>query len=197
MVDPGSDSSYDPAAIAAARDRLFVLSGCSGGGKSAVLAELARRGQRVFPEAGRQVIREQNHIGGDGVPGRDALKFVELSASRALHQMILASGDPRPAFFDRSMVDQVSYLERLGLAVPPALENAVQRCRYHRRVFFVPPWPEIFRNDPERTQSFDGALANYAALLRTYERLGYERVMLPQASVAARADFVLRILAGG
>ncbi|MBL8835458.1 MAG: AAA family ATPase, partial [Alphaproteobacteria bacterium] len=138
-----SDDRYDPAAIAAARDRLFVLSGCSGGGKSSVLAELARRGHRVFPEAGRQIIREQKHIGGDAVPGRDALGFVQLSVSRALHQMIVASGDPRPAFFDRSIVDQVSYLEHLKLAVPPALANAVAACRYHRRVFIVPPWPEI------------------------------------------------------
>ena len=52
----------------AGSDRLVVLSGCSGGGKSALLAEMARRGRRVFPEAGRQVVREETFIGGGALP---------------------------------------------------------------------------------------------------------------------------------
>ncbi len=38
--------------------RLVAVSGCSGGGKSALLAEMAARGYRVFPEPGRQVVKE-------------------------------------------------------------------------------------------------------------------------------------------
>ena len=44
--------------------QLFVITGSSGGGKSALLEELARRGYSVVPEAGRQLVREQQSIGG-------------------------------------------------------------------------------------------------------------------------------------
>ena len=40
-------------------DWMVVVSGCSGGGKSTLLAELALRGYAVFPEPGRQIVKEQ------------------------------------------------------------------------------------------------------------------------------------------
>ncbi|WP_410012764.1 AAA family ATPase [Sodalis sp. C49] len=38
-------------------NRLIVISGCSGGGKSTLLAELKRRGYTVVEEPGRHGIR--------------------------------------------------------------------------------------------------------------------------------------------
>src|SRR5690349_6338919 len=57
------EDRYDPARATAARDRHVVISGCSGGGKSAQLDELAARGYRTFPEPGREIIKEQTSIG--------------------------------------------------------------------------------------------------------------------------------------
>ena len=37
--------------------RLVVISGCSGGGKSALVGELAACGYSAFPEPGRQVVK--------------------------------------------------------------------------------------------------------------------------------------------
>lgn len=185
------EDRYVPADVARSRDRYVVLSGCSGSGKSAILAELARRGHTVIPEAGRQIIKEQNHIGGDGVPGRDDRKLVELSVSRVMHQMIATARQPRPIFFDRSIVDQVAHLEHCGIPIPVHLRTALDRYRYNTHVFMTPPWPEIFRNDAERGHDFEDAVVSYATLLKTYERLGYVLVMLPKIGVRERADFVL------
>ncbi len=60
------ESAYSIDAMAAARDFFVVLSGCSGGGKSTLLAELGRRGFRTFAEPGRQIVKEQTAIGGNG-----------------------------------------------------------------------------------------------------------------------------------
>jgi predicted ATPase len=38
-------------------DRFVVISGCSGGGKSTLLAELARRGHAVVEEPGRRIVQ--------------------------------------------------------------------------------------------------------------------------------------------
>jgi predicted ATPase len=40
-------------------DHLVVISGCSGGGKSTLLAELAQRGYGVVEEPGRRIVREE------------------------------------------------------------------------------------------------------------------------------------------
>jgi predicted ATPase len=49
---------------------------------------------------------------------------------------------------------------------------------------------------PERRHGFDQAIAEYHRLIVVYPSLGYEVILLPKASVAARADFVVGTLAG-
>jgi predicted ATPase len=107
---------------------------------------------------------------------------------------VTAARRDRLSFFDRGIVDQVSGLERRGLPIPDHLAAAVDRFRYHEKVFMMPPWPEIFSNDDERKHSFENALATYEAQLRTYEGFGYQIIFVPKLDVSARADFVLNHL---
>lgn len=190
------EDTYDPAFVEAAASRLVIISGCSGGGKSTVLAELARRGHAVREEAGRQVVKEQLFIGGDALPWADAARFVELTISRSMHNMIAAARSGHLTFFDRGIVDQLAGAERAGLAVPEAFRTAARRFRCSRRVFLAPPWPDIFRNDAERRHSFEEAAASYVPLRAAYEALGYDTIELPQADPAARAAFILDRLGG-
>ncbi|MDP1630722.1 MAG: AAA family ATPase [Caulobacter sp.] len=185
------EDGYLLSRIADRRDGLVVITGCSGGGKSSLLAELARRGHRVFEEPGRQIVREQDWLGGDALPWTQPLTFAELAVSRSVHNLVSAARLEGAAFFDRGVVDQLAGLERLGLAVPAVIANAAERCRYAETVFVAPPWPEIYRTDAERRHGFEGALAEYEVLLATYRRLDYRLVEIPRRDVAARADFVL------
>lgn len=186
-----SEDDYRPEAVSAARSRLIVISGCSGGGKSTLLAELGRRGWPIFPEPGRQIVKEQLAIGGDALPWEGGgLKFLELVLSRALHQMTQAAGLQRTCFFDRGVVDACAALEEMG-ALRPAYANARDRFRYARRMFLAPPWPEIFATDAERRHGLDQAIPHYERDRGVYLALGHEIIELPKTSVAERADFVL------
>jgi len=105
--------------------------------------------------------------------------------------MVIAARSDRVSLFDRGIIDQVSGLEHLNLPIPTHLSAAIERFRYHEMVFMMPPWSEIFSNDDERKHRFEDALARCETLLRTYERFGYQIVLVPKLDVAARADFVL------
>ena len=185
------EDGYLPSNVTARRCRAVVITGCSGGGKSTLLTELGRRGYRVFAEAGRQIVREQDWIGGDALPWTAPAKFAELLLSRAMHQLISAAAEPGLAFFDRGVVEPLSGLARMGLPVPGHFIRAGEVCRYDETVFVAPPWPEIHHTDAERRHGLDEALAEYEPLLATYRRLGYRLVELPKIDVAARADFLL------
>ena len=67
--------------------------------------------------------------------------------------------------------------------------------RYHPKVFFAAPWPQIYVNDPERRHDFAAAEAEAERLADAYTALGYQIVMLPKTGVRERADFVLSSLA--
>ena len=174
--------------------RLVVVSGCSGGGKSTLLAAMARRGYPVLPEPGRQIVKEQLFIGGDALPWVDTARFLELCVVRSMQFFDMASPDDRPALFDRSLIDAVAAMDRLRLPVSAATRRAVERYRYASTVYLVPPWEALFAADAERRHGFADAVAEYEDLLRAYPAYGYAVEEIPHGSVDARADALDRRL---
>jgi predicted ATPase len=186
-----SEDNYKPELVTARRDNLFVISGCSGSGKSTLMTELGARGYRVFHEPGRQVVKEQQSIGGDALPWENTDKFIDLIFSRSIHQMIQAASEDRLSFFDRSIIEPYNYFLNHRPPVPAHVERAVKFYRYADQVFLSPPWPEIYRTDSERKHGFESAVAEYTLLSQTFRLLEYEIVEIPKLSVAERVDFIL------
>ncbi|WP_233141379.1 AAA family ATPase [Haematobacter missouriensis] len=172
--------------------RLVVLSGCSGGGKSTLIAELKARDHVVVEEPGRRIIDEEQSSGGSALPWVDLAAFLRRAIDMALSDMAAASHN-RWVFFDRGLVDAASALEEL--TGDAALRALCIKHRYHQRMFMAPPWPEIYLTDAERQHSFDAAVAEFGRLMQAFPALGYDVLMLPQMTPSQRADFVLASLA--
>jgi len=173
-------------------ERFVVISGCSGGGKSTLLAELGRRGHAIVEEPGRRIVREELQGGGAALPWVDGSAFARRAMEMALADRASASALDGWVFFDRGLVDAAAALEHI--TGEPALASLVRSHRYHRRVFMTPPWPEIYGRDPERRHDLDAAMAEYSRLLEVYRSLGYEVVVLAKLGVAERADLVMSAL---
>jgi predicted ATPase len=189
MLDEDAYLPGNPALVASRS--AVVLTGCSGGGKSTLLGALAARGYAIRPEAGRQVVREQMHLGGDALPWTDAAQFAALAAARTMHLFNTTVPGERATFFDRSLVDLTSFLEMKGLDVPGHLRRAVETYRYAPVVFVMPPWREIYVDEAERSKPFEAACREYDALVEGYLAASYQLVEVPKVSVAERADFVI------
>lgn len=172
---------------------LVMISGCSGGGKSSLLAELARRGHAIVTEPGRRVVEAE--LAGDGAN----LPWVDL-AGFAREALRLAVADHRAArqsrgqvFFDRGIADAALALQSTGGGV--AALGLARRLRYDRLVFLTPPWPAIYGRDSARRHGFEAAVAEYRRLVRGYPRLGYRVELLPRIGIKARADWLLARMA--
>ncbi|MDR3098336.1 MAG: AAA family ATPase [Paraburkholderia sp.] len=175
--------------------RCVVISGCSGGGKSTLLAELARRGHAVVEEPGRRIVEAQLQRGGQALPWIDLRAF--LLRAVELAQTDLASAGAQGGagwiFFDRGLIDAQTALRHLeGHPLAGAANGAAQH--YHHRVFLTPPWPEIYVQDDARRHDLASATQEYERLLAAYPSRGYDVTLVPKTDVAARADFVLRTL---
>jgi predicted ATPase len=170
-------------------DRFVTISGCSGGGKSTLLAELARRGHAVVEEPGRRIVREELAGAGAALPWVDGTAFARRAIAMALDDLAKAAELPGLVFFDRGLVDATAALE--FLTGEPAIATTARLHPTNRKVFLAPPWPELFAADPERRHGFHDAVAEYERLTDSYRGLGYEPVVLPKVSVAGRAEFVL------
>jgi len=174
-------------------DRFVVISGCSGGGKTALLAELGARGYAVVEEPGRRIVREELQSNGAALPWVDGAAFARRAIAVALADRVTARRLDGWVFFDRGLIDAAAALEHA--TGEPVLSHLGQLHRYHRCVFLAPPWPEIYRADAERRHDVEAAIAEYERLQNAYPSVGYEVTILPKVGVVERADFVLHTLA--
>ncbi|ARP89113.1 ATPase [Bordetella genomosp. 9] len=176
-------------------NRFVIISGCSGGGKSTLLAELSQRGHAVVEEPGRRIVQEQTRTGGQALPWVDMAAFLRRAIDMALDDYANAPRDGSQwVFFDRGLIDAAAALQ--ALTGEPVLDILGHKHRYHPRVFLAPPWPDIYAQDAERRHDMDTALVEFERLQRAYPALGYAVSLLPKVGVAERADFVLDTLAG-
>ncbi len=175
-------------------NHFVVISGCSGGGKSTLLTELGRRGYATVDEPGRRIVKQELLGEGLALPWVDETAFARRAIALSLADRTIASHVTDWVFFDRGLVDAAAALQHL--TGEPTLATFGQAHRYHRRVFFTPPWPEIYVTDPDRRHDLDAAATEYRRLLEVYPSLGYEVTILPKVSVPERADFIVHSLEG-
>jgi len=174
--------------------QLYVLSGCSGGGKSVLLAELTRRGFQTVEEPGRVIVCEEQKKGGDALPWVNPEAFATRAIKMSIASFDVVVQHEGATFLDRSLVDAISFLKHLSGAISQEHAGLLREKRYAKTVFLTPPWPEIFEYDAERQIGFDAAVEEYERLVHSYSEFGYSPVVLPKASIDERADFVMSFL---
>ena len=118
-------------------DRFVVISGCSGGGKSTLLAELGRRGHSLVEEPGRRIVEQELQRGGKALPWEDGSSFARRAIAMAMADRAAAASLKGWVFFDRGLVDAAAALQHLTRE--PALAALAQEHRYHETVFLAPP----------------------------------------------------------
>jgi predicted ATPase len=170
-------------------NRFVVISGCSGGGKSALLIELGRRGYAMLEEPGRRIVKEEVLGAGLALPWVDETAFARRAIEIALADGAAADREAGWVFFDRGLLDAAAALQHL--TGEPTLTTLGQAHRYHRRIFLAPPWPEIYVTDSERRHGLNDAVAEYQRLLDVHPSLGYDVTILRKVSMHGRVDFVL------
>jgi predicted ATPase len=161
-----------------------MISGFSGGGKSTLITELARRGYAVVAEPGRRILAEERAGDGTALPWVDAAAFARRALEMSMWDHAAACG---LTFFDRGVVDAAVAIAATGGERPEAI---LAGARYDR-LFLAPPWPEIYVNDQDRRHTLEQALRDFDRVQRAYAEAGYAPVMLPRDTVTVRADFVL------
>jgi len=169
--------------------RFTVISGCSGGGKSTLLTGLAAQGFAVVEEPGRRIVAKGRANGGCGLPWLDPVGFARRAIDLSLKDWTEAQAFEGRVFFDRGLVDAVAAFEHAAKK-PPAEADGLGTY-YDRRVFLLPPWPEIYLRDDARQHGFDSAIAEYERLCAYFPKHGYEVLVVPKGTLAERAAFVL------
>ena len=167
-----------------------VITGAPCSGKTAVIHELAWRGNRVIHEVARTYIDEQLKSG----LRLDQIKADELLFERhiLLEKVRIESGlaEQETIFFDRGIPDSIAYFKLAELDFEEPLK--MSRLTRYKRVFFFERLG--FLRDNVRSEDEDKATKLNFLIEESYRKLGYDLVPVPVLPVKDRADLVLKHL---
>ncbi len=82
-----------------------VISGCSGGGKSSLLAELGQRGHSIVPEPGRRIVAKEQAGDGAALPWSNPAAFARRAIALSLRDLEENRSAESVVFFDRGLID--------------------------------------------------------------------------------------------
>lgn len=154
-----------------------ILSGCSGGGKSTLHADLAQRGFATLPDPGRRIFAAEMRGDGSALACRDLAAL----ARRALAMAAQGRAALAAAWVGSTSI-AVWWTPRWRWSTPRPSRYR-KRCAacppFHRRVFLTPPWPRSHRTDTARRHGLDEAVAEKDRLLCAHAGLGYRRSSCP------------------
>ncbi len=168
----------------------IVITGGGGSGKSSLIEYFISHHFCAIREAAREQIRLSLEQDSKALPWDDIFAF-----SRNVQTQMLLDYNKFPdsefCFFDRCLLDVLSYLHLDSLMPYPELLADIEKHAYFKTVFILPPWKEIFTKDDERMEDFDETVRAFEMIKQTYQAYGYEPVEIPFGSIEQRAQFIL------
>ena len=170
-------------------NKRIIITGGPGFGKTSIIKELERRGYAVSEEKARVVIKKQVDLGSDKLPWKDVKGFSQLVIKEISSEKKIESGI---VFCDRGIPDVVGYMKHASLKLEKEeYQSALKSMNYSTRVYFVPPWDEIYKVDNERKESLETAKIISKFIKETYIEEKYTLVEIPKGSVENRSDFII------
>lgn len=171
----------------------IVITGGGASGKSSIIEYLLENGFCAIREAAREQIRLSLENNSRALPWDDIFAF----SKNVQHQMI-QDYDKFPesnyCFYDRCLLDVLSYLLLDGHEPYRELLNDIEKHNYFNTVFILPPWKDIFTKDEERVEDFEQTVLAFEMIKKTYQNQGYEVVEIPKGTIANRVKFIFEEL---
>jgi len=167
--------------------KIFVITGGPGTGKTSVIDELRGRGFRVLVEAAREISISDERFIGKSVLEADKKDFQDAIFELQKEKLSELKND-EIVFSDRGLGDTLAYYKINGLEIPGGNLEFAERFRYDG--IFVLDFLDFYETDELRQESKEEQERVHNEIIREYEKLGYEVVIVPFMSVEKRVEFI-------
>ena len=166
-----------------------MITGGPGSGKTTLLEALSHNGFAYVSETGRHIIKERKRQGLSARP--DPGTFARQMFQMDYDNFMAHLSRDELYFFDRSFFDSAFLIQQTDKIHFEKIRDILITNRFNRKVFFIPPWKEIYKTDSERDQTFEESISIYEMLYDWYLLSGYIPIVIPRLSVEKRIEFIL------
>lgn len=172
-------------------NKIILIIGGPGSGKTTLIDELTKHGYICFPEISRAVTKQAQEQGIDNLFLTEPLLFSRLLLEGRIKQhQDAAEQHAEVVFIDRGIPDVLAYMHYKGDSYPDSFDVACKKHTYHQ-IFLLPPWEGIYVSDEQRYENFEQAKEIHQHLVSTYKKYGYDLIEVPRDTVENRMQFIL------
>lgn len=176
--------------------RRYIMTGAPGAGKTTILAALRSRGYAVVDEAATDVIAAELAQGRDR-PSHGPSFVDDVARLQRERQNSPTPPEVAIQLYDRSPICTYALARYLGVPIPPALANEVNRVVggqiYQPQVFFVDMLGFVTPSAARRI-SLEDAVRFGKIHQEVYRAHGYDLIDVPAGPVEERVALVHRYL---
>ncbi len=167
-----------------------IISGGPGTGKSSIINELKNRGYLCFDEVWKKEYKNPKKTSNSDEINTfsqyiflERLKHLEIKPNKKTKENLV--------FYDRSIIDTISYLKAYKKNIKTSWKNLANKKRYHETIFFCPTWKEIYKQTDGRKESFQESILIEKYLTSTYKEFLYKINTIPKLDIKNRVDYIL------
>ena len=172
----------------------IVITGGPGTGKTSLIKHLENTGYNCMHEISREVTLKAQEEGIEQLFLEDPILFSKKLLEGRLTQFQNGNNNKEKIlFYDRGLPDITAYMDYLGTDYPEYFYKTCLENRYHK-VFILPPWEDIYRQDNERYETFIEAKNIYSFLIASYKKYNYEIHEIPLGSIEHRINYIFDII---
>lgn len=170
----------------------IVITGGPGSGKTALIKYLENHGHKVMHEISREVTLKAQREGIEQLFLEDPILFSKKLLEGRLKQFHQADNcDGGTLFYDRGMPDVTAYMDFVNTHYPTNFSKVCNTYKYDK-IFVLPPWEKIYKQDNERYESFEQAERLFDFLKNAYTNYGYTPHEVPVGSIQDRVEFIMK-----
>ncbi len=173
------------------QNKIVVIVGGPGTGKTTIIEELTKRGFCCYPEISRAITLEAQQQGIEQLFLEKPLLFSELLLEGRKKQFVDAKNEiHKIVFIDRGIPDILAYLNYIGESYPLIFDQECRENKYSK-IFILPPWEAIYESDDARYENYEQSKIIYNHLKETYKKYGYDLIEVPKDTLDKRILFIL------
>ena len=172
-----------------ANNRLFVITGGPGTGKTSVINKLSKK-FKVIPEAAREVGENNIRFKGKSTKEinhyyfqREIFNFQKKEFSKIMGKR------KKIIFSDRGFGDTLAYYKFHNLKVPKEEYDYAKKFRFSG--VFILDFLDFYEKDKLRQENKKEQKKIHKLIINMYKQLGYEPIIVPFMNISKRVNFIL------